>query len=111
MSLAEAILALRRHTGQSQQIMSSRLGISLRAFQKYEHGQIPEPKQLLRLMAAAHALRRKDLYAVFAEALHAELDPPPGFQILVNVRIYRGEFPDFPPNPDLYDYVQKVKEK
>ena len=106
MSLTEAIHALRRHTGESQQVLATRLGISLRAFQKYEYGQTPEPKQLLRLMAAAHALRRKDLYAAFAEALHAELDPPPGFRVSVAVEIYSTDL-GTPPIADLRHYIPK----
>ena len=91
--------------------MAVRLGMSARGLQRYEYdAAAPEPRQLLRFMAAAHALRRKDLYEVFAAALQKELDPPAGFRVSVNVEIYSADL-DPLPIADLRHYIQRGKKK
>jgi transcriptional regulator with XRE-family HTH domain len=53
MPVNEAVRILRKLTGETQQVFSTRLGLSLRAYQKYEQNQMPEPRALMRLLAVA----------------------------------------------------------
>jgi transcriptional regulator with XRE-family HTH domain len=85
--MKQAVIELRRATGLSQQHFGSRMGLSTKSIQFYETGRIPGVKTLLWFAAAAEGLDRDDLYEVFmGDALMAQIDPPPGYQIEIHFR-------------------------
>jgi transcriptional regulator with XRE-family HTH domain len=71
--IKEAFLALRSEYGESQQAFANRLGISIRAVANYEKDRVPRGKTLYALEIAAEQAGRKDLSAIFEDALQAEL--------------------------------------
>ena len=75
-TIQEAVRLLRKHSGQSQQIFSSLLGLSLRALQKDEEGQIPEPRALLRFAVLARDGGFTDLEEIFGKAAVLFLSMP-----------------------------------
>jgi hypothetical protein len=75
MTLNQAVRDLRKSTGKSQQLFATELGICLRAFQRYEHTQLPEPKPLFALECAAVEAGRSDLAEVFHGALSRAMGP------------------------------------
>jgi transcriptional regulator with XRE-family HTH domain len=76
MTIGNAIRRLRQTSGKSQQIFSTELGISLRAYSKYENGAQPEPKQLSTFLDYARETGQSDLAAVFQGALDQSLGIP-----------------------------------
>lgn len=74
MSTIEAVKELRRHTGESQQIFATRLGLSVRAISNYETKRPPTGRALVALAHAAAEAGRHDLAYVFTRALMQELD-------------------------------------
>jgi transcriptional regulator with XRE-family HTH domain len=68
-TLNEAIRALRKHVGKTQQIFATELGISISSLNNYERKRTPEPKQLFRFERAALDSGRGDLAEVFRDAL------------------------------------------
>jgi transcriptional regulator with XRE-family HTH domain len=69
MTVNDAIRAIRRASGKSQQLFSTELGISLRTFARYEHKQIPEPRQLGILLKYARQNKHSRAVDVFKKAL------------------------------------------
>jgi transcriptional regulator with XRE-family HTH domain len=65
----EAVRALRKHVGKTQQIFATELGISISSLNNYERKRTPEPKQLFRFERAAIDSGRGDLAEVFRDAL------------------------------------------
>jgi transcriptional regulator with XRE-family HTH domain len=76
MTVNSAILKLRQQSGKSQQVFATELGMSLRAYSKYEHEQMPEPRQLSAFLDCAHRTGQSDLAAVFEGALQQSLGIP-----------------------------------
>jgi transcriptional regulator with XRE-family HTH domain len=76
MTVNEAARELRKNSGQSQPAFSTYAGLSLRALQKYEQEQTPEPRALVRLMALALDGGFSVLYRVFALELLNQLAAP-----------------------------------
>jgi len=76
MTVNSAVLKLRQHSRKSQQVFSTELGMSLRAYSKYEHDQMPEPRQLSIFLACARRARPWDLIAAFEGALQRSLAIP-----------------------------------
>ena len=76
----QAVVALRKHVKQSQQIFATRLGMSISTLQNHEQDTRPEPKQLLAFQREAEASGRSDLAARFQHelvlslALNMEMD-------------------------------------
>lgn len=62
----QAVRALRKHVGKTQQIFATELGISISSLNNYERQRIPEPKQLFAFARAARAVERSDLAEVFS---------------------------------------------
>lgn len=65
MTVNEAVRALRKHAGKTQQVFATELGISISSLNNYERERIPEPKQLFLFGGAAHRAGRSDLAFVF----------------------------------------------
>jgi transcriptional regulator with XRE-family HTH domain len=76
MTVNDAVLKLRQHSGKSQQVFATELGMSLRAYSKYEHEQMPEPKQLSAFLDYARETKQTKLVAVFQGALQQSLGIP-----------------------------------
>lgn len=64
----EAVVALRKHTNETQQKFATRLDMSISALQNYQQDRIPEPRQLLTFLRAAKAVKRDDLARIFRAA-------------------------------------------
>jgi hypothetical protein len=73
MTVSQAVRALRKHVGKTQQVWATELGMSIRALFTYEHGKIPEPKQLVAFASAASAAGRDDLWRLFMKATAEQL--------------------------------------
>jgi hypothetical protein len=73
MTVSQAVRALRKHVGKTQQVWATELGMSIRALFTYEHGKIPEPKQLMAFASAASAAGRDDLRRLFIKATAEQL--------------------------------------
>ncbi len=86
MSLTEAIRELRAHTGKSQQIFATELGMSISALQKYEYGDTPGTQHLLRLWGVAATTGRGDLAEVIYREIQDQIIAPPGFSIEFHIR-------------------------
>jgi transcriptional regulator with XRE-family HTH domain len=69
----QAVRALRKHVGKTQQIFATELGISISSLNNYERQRIPEPKQLIAFEGTALKAGRADLAMVFLKALGAAL--------------------------------------
>jgi transcriptional regulator with XRE-family HTH domain len=69
----EAVYALRKHVGKTQQIFATELGISISSLNNYERQRGPEPKQLFRFERAAIDAGRLDLAQIFRAALEKSL--------------------------------------
>ena len=69
MDLRKALKALRKHTRESQQAFSTRLGLAIRTLAFYEAGRRPEPRVLILLARAAEDAGRRDLADIFLAAL------------------------------------------
>jgi hypothetical protein len=69
MTTNEAIHELRRSAGESQQVFSTRLSLSISALQKHETRTKPDPKQLLIYQREAERVKRDDLADVFRSEL------------------------------------------
>lgn len=89
MTVNQAIRALRKQSGKTQQVFATQLGISLRAYQKYEQRHLPELKQLLIFQRAAQAAGRLDLAGVFHIAVE-EAAATDGIAALVNGYVGRN---------------------
>jgi transcriptional regulator with XRE-family HTH domain len=76
MTVNEAIRRLREYSGKTQQVFATELGISLRAFQKYEQEQMPEPQSLVRLVALALDGKHDVLYRNLLNGLLKQLAVP-----------------------------------
>jgi transcriptional regulator with XRE-family HTH domain len=76
MTVNEAIRALRKHSGKTQQVFATELGISLRAFQKYEQEQMPEPQALARFIALALDAKLDIIHRNLLNALLKQLAVP-----------------------------------
>lgn len=61
-----AVLDLRRRLGVSQQALSNRLGLSLRAIANYEAGRVPTVRVLIRLARLAGDQGHADLSETFS---------------------------------------------
>jgi transcriptional regulator with XRE-family HTH domain len=68
MTIHEAIKALRKHMGKSQQAFATELGMSISALSNYERNRTPDLKQLLMFKGAAYQALRFDLADVFDAA-------------------------------------------
>lgn len=71
--MGEAVVALRKHVGETQQKFATRLDMSISALQNYEQDRTPEPKQLVSFLVIAKALQRDDLASVFRKAFLDQL--------------------------------------
>ena len=80
MTTNEAIHELRRSAGESQQVFSTRLSLSISALQKHETRTKPDPKQLLIYQREAERVKRDDLADVFRSELIKAL-PSPGSRV------------------------------
>jgi transcriptional regulator with XRE-family HTH domain len=71
MTVFQAIRALRKHIGESQQAFSNRLGMSMSAIVKYEagKGRSPEASSLVALAHVALEVGRSDVAQIFADQL------------------------------------------
>jgi transcriptional regulator with XRE-family HTH domain len=69
----QAVRALRRHAGKSQQVFATELGMSISALSNYERRRVPEPRQLLVFQKAAEVAERRDLAQVFRDQLKKAL--------------------------------------
>jgi hypothetical protein len=72
-TINEAVRELRRRTQKSQQVLSTELGLSLSAYQKYEQKQLPEARALGRFMLLAERQHWGDLANLFRGALAQDL--------------------------------------
>jgi transcriptional regulator with XRE-family HTH domain len=86
MAVFEWIKSLRMDCNETQQVFSTRLGLSLRSYIKYEQGQIPEPRALLRFMALALETGKKFQYLRLKQTLLNQLDMPPGWTIEIELK-------------------------
>ena len=73
MTVNEAVRELRRRSQESQQVFATKLNLSLRAYQKYEQEQTPEPRALNRFLALAEQEGWQDLAQAFRSAVLADL--------------------------------------
>src|SRR5215469_9849391 len=73
MTVNDAVRAIREASGKSQQLFSTELGMSLRAFSKYEKDQMPEPRQLCTFLEYARTNGHSQAERVFENALRAAL--------------------------------------
>jgi transcriptional regulator with XRE-family HTH domain len=73
MTVNDAVRAIREASGKSQQLFSTELGISLRAFAKYEKDQMPEPRQLCTFLEYARKNGHSRAERVFENALQTAL--------------------------------------
>jgi transcriptional regulator with XRE-family HTH domain len=77
-TINEAVRALRKHVGKTQQIFATELGISISSLNNYERQRCPEPKQLFAFSDAAWKAGRADLANIFTltagKALWGDLD-------------------------------------
>jgi DNA-binding XRE family transcriptional regulator len=62
----QAVRALRKHVGKTQQIFATELGISISSLNNYERQRTPEPKQLFAFEHAARDVGRHDLARIFS---------------------------------------------
>lgn len=91
MTLTEAIRSLREHSGQSQQIFATTLGMSIRGYARYEAGKTPEPTQIIALMTYAYYAKLEGPYRILYQALVEQLRPPPGFRVKITLEISKSE--------------------
>jgi transcriptional regulator with XRE-family HTH domain len=64
----EAVRALRKHVGKTQQIFATELGIAISSLNNYERQRTPEPKQLFAFSRVARDAGRDDLAEIFFRA-------------------------------------------
>ncbi len=83
MHTAKAIRELRTHVGASQQAFSTSCGLSITALQNYEKDRVPEPKQLLALIARAEAEKRRDIADVLRRELRSTLGADPDKRLTI----------------------------
>src|SRR5215471_21801532 len=77
---------LRRRCGKTQQVFATELGMSLRAYQKYEHDQMPEPRALLRFWAFCGDRvggENLDVIHAFNDGLARQLQRPEGWTVKI----------------------------
>jgi hypothetical protein len=73
MTVNDAVRAIRQASAKSQQLFATELGMSLRAFSKYEKDQLPEPRQLCTFLEYARTNGHSQAERVFENALRAAL--------------------------------------
>ena len=96
-NLTEAIRLLRKRSGQTQQQFATGLGLSLRAYQKYEQGSKPEARALIRFLALAEDAKFHDLWDLFHQALVALHLGMSGW--LVRIQLKKVDMPTDVPLP------------
>jgi transcriptional regulator with XRE-family HTH domain len=79
MTVNEAVRALRKHLGKTQQAFASELGISISGLNNYERSRTPEHGRLYLFQSVAKEVGREDLAKVFLKAIGAiEAEPYSG---------------------------------
>ena len=99
-NLTEGICLLRKRSGKSQQQFATEVGLSLRAYQKYEQGSKPDARALIRFLALAEDAKFHDLWDLFHQHLVALHLGMPGW--LVRIQLKKVDMPkDVPLGPAL----------